>query len=116
MGITFLIRRWFHVRTAKKCGIEPDDYANWLGIVKGWPMKRAVPSAIKWRIRKSWLWGIKDFLIIAAFFIAVLGGALLGLWGEDHGGVIGGSVQVIALCLIYGGIFALVYYGWGREG
>ena len=50
--MTFLIRRWFHIRTAKKLGIEPDDYSNWFSIVFNWPLRRAIPSYIKRRIQR----------------------------------------------------------------
>ena len=51
--MTFWIRRWFHVRTAKRTGSEPHNYGEWHRIIEGWPMKRAVPAYIK-NIRYHW--------------------------------------------------------------
>lgn len=51
--MTFWIRRWYHVRTANRCGIEPHDYDEWHHIIEGWPLKRAIPSYIK-NIKYHW--------------------------------------------------------------
>ena len=51
--MTFWIRRWYHVRTAKRTGSEPHNYDEWHLIIEGWPLKRAVPSFIK-NIKWNW--------------------------------------------------------------
>ena len=66
--MTFRIRRWFHVRTAKRYGEKPHDYDEWRAIVEDFPMKRAVPAYIK---NIKWHWQ-KTMTILEKGCIAIL--------------------------------------------
>ena len=70
--MTFWIRRWYHVRTAKRTGSEPHDYYEWRQIIEDWPMKRAVPSYlrnIKWHWQKTMTTLEKGYIAMLLVFL-----------------------------------------------
>ena len=72
--MTFRIRRWYHVRVAKRTGSEPHDYSEWREIVEDWPMKRAVPAYIKnikWHWRRTMTILEKGCVVLLLVFLAL---------------------------------------------